>query len=175
MELIREFKISEVKITNISNAPIQITLDGNLGIDKNSVLVMNREISDEYKIPITRDLVGRIIICTFSSKKLHLEQDGSWEERVKTEELEKNDLLVRSLEKKEIRIPFLSLLPPFVHLTVLRILELSSFVKGDGVHPTSSSVPFYYFYLELKEPDYEYCKKLLSPATAFKVDFSLKP
>ena len=120
------------------------------------------------------DLVGRRIICSFESRELPLQKVGDWKRYVDMGSVGKDDLVIKSLERNELvlEVSFGTALPP-KHSEVSRTMNLSSFGEGDGMHPHVMPCPFYRFFLELTEEEYEGCKAL-SSLSVFKVSFQLK-
>ena len=175
MEITKEFRIQEVRGTIMSNASFQIILEANyFRKEEESSLTMDTKTCARYQIPVSLDLVGRTLICIFQTRELPLRRDGDWKGFVEMKSVEDDNLRIKSLQKKEVILPSFRSMPPLKYNEVSRILKLSSFGEGDGIHPHIMPCPFYRLSVELTEEEYEACKAL-SASSVFKVNFQLKP
>ncbi len=173
MQITKEFRIHEVKAARVSNAPFQIILEGNLfRREDESSLTLDTETCVRYNIPMSLDLVGRTLVCSFESRELPLKNDGHFEGLVDMELLENDNLAIHSLKRNEVISSSFGVIPPSKHSEVSRVLKLSSFGGGDGIHPSPLPCPFYRIILELTDEEYEACK-VLPPTSVFKVNFHL--
>lgn len=173
MQITKEFRIQEVKATRASNAPFQIVLEGNyLRRDEESSLTLDADTCARYNIPMSFDLVGRTLICSFWSRALPLRYDDYEDGRADTESVNSDELQIQSLKRNETMAFIFYSVPPSKYNEVSRTLELASFGGGDGMHPHIMPCPFYRFIVELTDEEYEACKDL--PANSiFKVNFNL--
>lgn len=148
--------------------PFQVILLHNiLKRDEESSLTLDADMCAWYNIPMSLDLIGRTLVCSFESRELHLHDD-----RVNTESLTNDKLQIQSLEKSETITSVFYTVPPSKYNQSSRILKLSSFGDGDGMHIHIMPCPFYRFIIELTDEEYEACKAL--PANSiFKVSFHL--
>lgn len=162
MNITKEFRIHAVTAARVSNAPFQIVLEGNpFRRDKESSLTLDAETCARFGIPMSLELVGRRLVCSFESRELPLEDSGLFKGRPDMKQLDHDDLAIRSLHKNERVTPlFFGTIPSSKHAEMSRTLELSSFGGGDGIHPSSLPCPFYRIVLELTEEEYEACKAL---------------
>jgi len=173
MQITREFRIHEVKAARVSNAPFQIVLEGNpFRREEESSLTLDTDTCARYNIPMSLDLVGRTLVCSFESRELPLKNNGHFKGHVDMESLENDNLAIHSLKRSEVVSSFFGMIPPSKHSEVSRTLELSSFGGGDGIHPSSLPCPFYRIVLELSDEEYEECKAL-SPTSVIKASFRL--
>lgn len=104
---------------------------------------------------------------SFESRDLGIGK-GFFAESVDFESVDSEDLMIRSLCKTEERRPILLVYPPVIHSNTKSILELSSFVFSDSIHPCTPPLPFYSFSLILSKEEYNTCIAL-PPATAFRM------
>ena len=168
-----EFIIHEVKAARVSNAPFQIVLeDGSFKRNRESSLTLDVDTCARFGIPMSLELVGRMLVCSFESYDIPLEVDGHFKGQVDMKTVTSDDLAIRSLHKNERVSASFSAIPPSKHSEVSRTLELSSFGGGDGIHPSPLSCPFYRIVLKLTEEEYEECK-VLPPASVIRMSFRL--
>ncbi len=170
MRITKEFRIQDVKTTRISNAPFQIMLDGNpFRREEKSSLKLDADTCARYHIPISLDLLGKTLICSFESHELPLKDNGCFKGLINMELLKNDDLMIHSLSKNETVSPHLEIIPPLKHYEISRTLKLLSFDGGAG---NPRPCPFYQIVLELSDEEYEACKAL--PATSvIRVNFRL--
>ena len=167
--MMRKFKICEVKAKKINNVPFQIVLEGDpFRREQESSLTFDTDTCVRYNIPMSLDLVGRTLVCSFESRELPLRNKG----HVDMESLENDNLAIHSLKRSEVVSPSFGMIPPSKHSEVSRTLELSSFGGGDGIHFSPLPCPFYRIVLELSDEEYEECKAL-SPTSVIKASFRL--
>ena len=168
MNITKEFRIHEVRAAKISNAPFQIVLESNpFRQNGRSYLTLNMDTCAHFDIPMSLEIVGRTLVCSFNSHELPLKaNEHLWNH------VDSNDLEIRSLQRNEQVSPSLGLIPPSKHIETSRTMELSSFGGGDGIHPSPLPCPFYRIILELTEEEYEECKTL-PPASVFRLSFHL--
>lgn len=170
MQITKEFRVHEVRATNMANAPFQITLQGNplkLNQENLSYLTLNADTCARYSIPMSLDLIGRTLVCLFESRQHSLQHNPLYNDFFDNDELQ-----IQSLKKTETVLSLFYSVPPSKYNEVSRTLELSSFGGGDGMHMHIMPCPFYRFIIELTDEEYEACKAL--PAhSIFKVSFSL--
>ena len=172
MRITREFIIHKVEATRASSA-FQIVLEGNpFRREEESFLTFDKDTCARYNIPMSLNLVGRTLICSFESRELPLKNDEHFKGHVDMESLENDNLAIYSLKRSEVISPSLEMIPPSKHSKVLRTLKLSSFGGGDGIHPSPLPCPFYRIVLELSDEEYEECKAL-SPTSVIKASFRL--
>jgi hypothetical protein len=173
VQITKEFRIHEVKAARVSNAPFQIVLEGNpFRRNGESSLTLDADTCMRFSIPMSLDLVGRTLICSFESRELPLEANGHFKGHVDMKALDTDDLAIHSLHKNERVSPSFGMIPPSKHSEVSRTLELSSFGGGDGIHPSPMPCPFYRIVLELTEEEYEACKAL-PPTSVIRTSFRL--
>ena len=173
MQITKEFKIHEVKAARVSNAPFQIVLEGNpFRRERESSLTLDTDTCTRYNIPMSLELVGRTLICSFESRELPLKNDGHFKGHVDVESLDSDTLAIHSLKRSEVVSPSFGMIPPAKHSEVSRTLELSSFGGGDGMHLSPLPCPYYRIVLELSDEEYEACKAL-SPTSVIKASFRL--
>lgn len=173
MQITKELRIHEVKATRANNVPFQIILGGNyLRQEEESSLTLDADICTRYNIPISLDLIGRTLACSFESRELPLQGDNNGNGRVDMESLGSDDLQIKSLKKTEITLSVFHTIPPSKYNQISQTLELSSFGGGDGMRMHIIPCPFYHFLVELNDEEYEACRAL--PANSvFKVSFHL--
>lgn len=153
----------------MTNAPFQIVLEGNsFRREEESSLTLDTDTCSRYNIPMSFDLVGRTLICSFESRELSFKDNNF----VDMNSLESDDLNISSLSKNESIWSSFGTISPSKHSKVSRTLTLSSFGGGDGIHPSPLPCPFYRVVLELTDEEYEACK-VLPPNSIFKVNFRL--
>jgi hypothetical protein len=173
MQIMKEYRIGEFSISRSDNAPFRIELDRtSWDVKEKSSLSLDRATCKRYKIPLTLDLVGRTMICSFESKELPL-LEGEWKGHVDYLSVRNDDLQIQSIEKKEAIRPMFNRIPPSKSNTAVCIMKLSSFGGGDGMHFHILPCPFYEITLELTEDEYEACRAL-SPTAVFRIHFALK-
>lgn len=173
MQITKPFKICEVKATDASNAPFQIILLHNaLKREEESSLTFDTDTRVRYNIPLSFNLVGRTLICSFESRELSLRDDNHGNGRVDTESLGSDDLQIQSLKKNEVTLSIFYTIPPSKYNQVSQTLELSSFGGDDGMRVHIMPCPFYRFITELTDEEYEACKDL-PVNSVFKVSFNL--
>lgn len=173
MQITKPFKICEVKATDASNAPFQIILLHNaLKREEESSLTFDTDTRVRYNIPLSFNLVGRTLICSFESRELSLQGDDIAMERIDRRQLSSDELQIQSLKKIEVTFPIFYTIPPSKYNQMSQTLELSSFGGGDSMRMHIMPCPFYRFLVELTNEEYEACKAL--PANSvFKVSFNL--
>lgn len=160
MRITKQFKIFEIRATETPNAPFQIILAGNplkLNQENLSSLTLDANTCIQYNIPISLDLVGRNLVCSFESRELPLQDDGK---HINIGSLGNDELHIQSLKKNETISPIFYTIPPSKHEEILRTLELLSFGGGDGMHIHIMPCPFYHFIIELTDEEYEMCKAM---------------
>ncbi|MFH1233722.1 MAG: hypothetical protein V1649_03700 [Patescibacteria group bacterium] len=173
MEITKELRIWEVKAARVSNTPFQIVLEGNrFRREEESSLMLDLNTCARYNIPMSLDLVGRTLVCSFENRELPLKNNGHFKGYVDMESLKNDNLMIHSLKRSEIVSPSFGMIPPAKHSEVSRTLTLSSFGGGDGIHLSPLPCPFYRFVLELSDEEYEECK-VLPPTSVFKASFRL--
>lgn len=170
MKIVKELKISSVSGTLISNAPYKFTLsDPQLQWteEKESSMSVDADTCARHSVSPSLDLVGRTLVCSFESHELPLKD----EKYVNWGVVGDDNVPVKSLEMKEkVTVAYFQL-PPGKNTSVSHILELMT--HADGGRYTLLPCPFYRFFLDLTNEEYEECKAL--PAyTAFRASFSLK-
>ncbi|MEK7075083.1 MAG: hypothetical protein AAB968_04945, partial [Patescibacteria group bacterium] len=69
--------------------------------EEESSLTLDADICTRYNIPISLDLIGRTLACSFESRELPLQGDNNGNERVDMESLGSDDLQIKSLKKTE--------------------------------------------------------------------------
>ena len=121
-----------------------------------------------YNIPMSLDLVGRMLICSFKSRELPQNSNRGIDKRF----LLSDDVMICLLKKTEAMIPYFAVIPPSKQSKVSRTLELSSFGGGAAMHFHIMPCPFYKIILELTDEEYEACKEL-PPTSVFKISFRL--
>ena len=164
MQITKEFRIHEVRAAR-GNASFQIVLEGDpFRRNGESSLTLDADTCARFGIPMSLDLVGHTLVCSFESRELPLETNGHFKGHVDMKSLGSDDLAIHSLHKSERVSPSFGMIPPSKHSEVSRTLELSSFGGGDGMHPSLLPCPFYRIVLELTEEEYEMCRAL--PATS---------
>ena len=155
MEITKKLKITEVKATNISNAPFQIISHNPIdGDEKDSSLMIDEETFVKYKIPREFGLVGKVLTCLFVSRES--------KERFS----DRNSLEIKSIEKKEIT----SLLPHAIPASKAEKVTIKLILSTQGGYGRFSAIlcPFFKFSLDLTEEEYVLCKNL-SPETEFEL------
>ena len=173
VQITKEFRIQEVKAARVSNAPFQIVLEGNpFRREGESSLTFDTDTCTRFGIPMSLDLVGRTLVCSFESHELPLESNGHFKGHVDMKAITSDDLAIHSLKRSEVVSPSFGMIPPSKHSEVSRTLELSSFGGGDGIHPSPLPCPFYRITLELTEKEYEACKAL-PPTSVIRASFRL--
>ena len=173
MQIVKEFRILEVRIARVSNAPFQVVLEGNLfQRDDKSTLTFDADTLVRFGITMSPDLVERTLVCSFESRELPLETEGQFKGRADMNTITSDDLEVHVLQMNERVSPSFGTIPPSKYSEISRTLELSSFGGGDGIYHNPFPCPFYRIVLELSEKEYEACKAL-PPTSVFKVNFRL--
>ncbi len=169
MQITEKLMICKIEATRSDSAPFKLTLENNRG--EESSLLLDSNTCTRYKIPISLNLTGRTLVCSFESRELPLQNDGHFLflGQFTKEPPRNDDLEIQSLNKEEIIKPTFMSIPPSKHIEILRTLKLSSF-GGEGIHFHTTPCPFYRFILELTEKEYNICKAL-PEATVFKVNF----
>ena len=170
MEITKELKIQGISGSTVFNAPFQIVLEGDsFRRNEESSLTLDLDTCAYYNIPISFELVGRTLVCSFKSRELPLKNDGY----VDMKSLKNDDLAIHSLKKsEEVVSPSFRMSLPSKNIEVLRTLELSSFGGGDGIHLSPLPCPFYRFVLDLTDEEFEECKAL-PPTSVFEASFRL--
>lgn len=171
MRLCKELRIHEVKATESSNAPFEIVLWDNFLQRHESTLVLDADACAQYGIPMSLDIVGLSLACSFESREVPLVGEKGME-RLDMASVASNTLMLSALKQSETATVVFYTVPPSKIEEVTRTLELSSFGGGDGIHFHVMPCPFYQFIFELTQEEYETCKAF-SPLVVFKVDFRL--
>jgi hypothetical protein len=172
MQITKQFKIFEVRATKVTNASFQIILAGNpmrLNQENLSSLTLDLSTCIQYNIPMSLDLVGRNLICSFENRELPLQNNG---QRINIKSLGNDELQIQSLKKNETISPIFYTIPPSKYEEVLRTLELSSFGGGDSMHIHMMPCPFYHLIIELTDEEYEMCK-VMPANSVVRVNFRL--
>lgn len=168
MYITKEFRINEVRATSVYNAQYKIILVDDLirqcKKEECSSLTLDTNACTRLTIPISLDLVGRTLVYSFECHKLRLKKG-----HIDDTALDADDLVIESVEKSETIVLSYEHIPPVKKDSILRTLELSTFHRGRGCIPC----PFYHFFLDLTEKEYQVCKDL-PPNTAFRASFYLK-
>lgn len=136
MKIVKELQIQEIRVTRASNAPFQIIFGGE------SSLTVDAKTCARYQIPVSLDLVGRILICTFQSQEVSLLQEGDWKGFADFKTLEDNDLRINSLSREEVVFTIFNMKPPTKYTKVVQTLKLSSFGGGRWNPPVPLAVSF---------------------------------
>lgn len=189
MKLEKEFKISEVNFTNISDAPFRIFLESEkFSFEQKNILTMDKEVCARFNIPMSQELVGKKLVCAIESKEalsvlnkqelsfLRLDfmpPQRNWQKKSKNPLLDDPDIVrIKSLKKVESHHFFGSSIIR-ENNKIARTLELVSLGEGDGMHIHITPCPFYSIFLSLTEEEYKECQQLQTD-TLFKIDFRLK-
>lgn len=168
MVITKELMIQEVKAARISNAPYEIVLESArlFEREKRSSLTFDANACARHGIPMSLDLVGRTLICSFESRKLRTKNESFMSRR-----LLEQDLCMESLVREEETSLLSYTVPPSKKLVISQTLELKTYACG-GRYSTLPC-PLYHFFLDLTDKEYRTCKAL-SATTVFRPSFSLK-
>lgn len=174
MRITKQFRICEVRAGEASNAPFQIILLHNvLKREEESSLTLDINTCARYNIPMSLDLVGYTLICSFESRELPFYNNGREEGRVDTRSLRNDELQILSLKSSRSMSPVFYTIPPSKYTQSSKTLELSSFGGGDSMHMHIMPCPSYRFIVELTDEEYEACN-VLPANSVFKANFYLK-
>ena len=161
MKIEKTIQIEQLVITESHNQPIKIVLGERSPSEpkRESYLVLDKKDCSNYRIPLSPDIIGHALVCSFESRgTLAFHTIGPLEGTLNYQSLDDNDLLVVSLEQKEVITPSGRMSPP-EYEDRSWTLELSSLLRFGGTID-SQSFPFYKFFLDLKEEEYKECKTL---------------
>ena len=117
------------------------------------------------------DLVERILVCSFESHRIPVENKESRKKRVSKYSLSDDDLEIKLLERREEMMPLFYTIPSSKKSSISQTLELRTPCRGDRL--SFVPCPFYHFFLDLTDKEYRTCKAL-SGNTVFRASFSLK-
>lgn len=167
MLITKEFLIREV-----SAVPFKIVLFGNTSLNiPESMLILNKDISDRFKIPLIFDIVGSKLLCLCESHELVPEKEGYHQGFIEFSSLSNEDVVIASLEGQEIfRFLTLGISPPSKYSSKTYILKLVTPMAGGHLFPIPC--PCYELNLELTGDEFNQCS-LLPPETVFRVSFQL--
>lgn len=165
MLLIKKFRIQEIRATNVSIAPFTFILNDAQQPANESFLVMNVEIGNRYHIPMSLDIIGRELVCSFQNREALQDFAGGPNEFITVSD---EDLKIVALTSRETANLNWGLLPIAPKFETERTFELVSFGDENGIR----LCPFYRFKFSLTRSEYQSCKKL-PPNSIFKASFHL--
>ena len=163
MQIARKLQVLEIKASLFRNEPFKVILKGQSFSDAYfSTVVFDQATCKRFNIPMTTELVGKFLLCSFESREISQINKAS---ELKAA-LKPDDLTIEAVERKEITTYPLLILP----LNKLETVSFKLKLSGGAV----DNCPCYRFVLELNETEYA-AVKAFPPGTVFSMKVQIAP